>query len=170
MRVDESELRSRFSSMPEAQFAFLRRSELTPEGQRAYDEEADWRAVQREATPRCPKCESETMAGANFCSACGHSFTGLAPAKGPAPSMITSTQPITATTLADSSQARLDSSPKFWLTWKEFLAVMVLLAAFSSLVAAGGSGDDTYNASSVAGTAGGIYVVVFIIRKLRVRD
>lgn len=47
---------------------------------------------------------------------------------------------------------------------------MALLVALYSAVATGGSGDAVYNAAQSIGTVGGIYIVVFIMRKLRARD
>lgn len=74
MRVDESELRSRLRSMSQEELALLQCSDLTPEGQLVFDEETRQRATERKAAARCPNCESETVADANFCSVAGTRF------------------------------------------------------------------------------------------------
>ena len=65
-----SELRNHFRNMSQEELSILQRSDLTPEGHLVYDEETRQRAIQRKAAARFPNCESETIAGANFCSVC----------------------------------------------------------------------------------------------------
>jgi hypothetical protein len=171
MRVDESELRSRFRSMSQEDFSRLQRTELTPEGQRAYDEDFDRRAAEERAIPRCPECRSEIVPGANFCSVCGYSLTGATPAQSVTDSAAQHSSPSARVSSVPVNTSQLGPGPafKFWLTWKEFVAAMLLLIAFSSAAAAGSS-DSAYAAAQSAGTLGAIYIVVFIIRKMRARD
>lgn len=84
MRVDEFDLRSRFRNMSDAEFSSLNRSELTSEGQQAYDEEARQRLPH---PAKCANCSSEIPPGAKFCSVCGHSVSTVPPAVRPMPSV-----------------------------------------------------------------------------------
>lgn len=73
MRVDESDLRTRFHNMSSEEFSRVQRSDLTEAGQRIYDDEAGRRVPT--PTPsgfaKCSNCAADVLSETKFCSVCG---------------------------------------------------------------------------------------------------